>query len=233
MTMDEAYASETVRRFFDATGPFADIMRAANLPPGMVIIQRINLGLYAILGELHATANWRRIAEELWPFVEQRPVDRARPSGGGLAGRAPTRRLGERIHLTPPDPGSVPAGARESRRGRPVAEDGSATARTSDHEHGRTGQSDHEGAEQEPATEERVRGDALAARTTVRRLGLFRGHAAGRAVGVDERVDPTGEDEREWCPAVLHLRVLHRHRRRPRDRPRPRPGMPRRRPSTR
>ena len=73
MTMDEAYASETVRRFFDATGPFADIMRAANLPPGMVIIQRINLGLYAILGELHATANWRRIAEEIWPFVGRAP----------------------------------------------------------------------------------------------------------------------------------------------------------------
>ena len=43
------------------------------MPPGMVIIQRINLGLYAILGELHATANWRRIAEELWPFVDGAP----------------------------------------------------------------------------------------------------------------------------------------------------------------
>jgi hypothetical protein len=39
----------------------------------MVIIQRINLGLYAIFGELHATGNWRRLAEELWPFVDGPP----------------------------------------------------------------------------------------------------------------------------------------------------------------
>ena len=43
------------------------------MPPSFVIIQRINLGLYAILGQLHATANWRRIAEELWPFVDGPP----------------------------------------------------------------------------------------------------------------------------------------------------------------
>ena len=30
-------------------------------------------GLYAIFGQLHATANWRRISEELWPFVEGAP----------------------------------------------------------------------------------------------------------------------------------------------------------------
>ncbi len=33
-------------------GPFGEIMRAANVPPAFVIIQRINLGLYAVLGEL-------------------------------------------------------------------------------------------------------------------------------------------------------------------------------------
>ena len=72
-TIDEAYASETVRQVFDLTGPHGDIMKAANVPPSFVIIQRINLGLYAVLGELHATANWRRIAEEIWPFVDGAP----------------------------------------------------------------------------------------------------------------------------------------------------------------
>ena len=72
-TIDEAYASETVRQVFDLTGPHADIMKAANVPPSFVIIQRINLGLYAVLGELRATANWRRIAEEIWPFVDGAP----------------------------------------------------------------------------------------------------------------------------------------------------------------
>jgi len=34
-----------------------------------VILQRINLGLYAVLGSLNATANWRRMAAEMWPFA--------------------------------------------------------------------------------------------------------------------------------------------------------------------
>ncbi|MEL7209792.1 MAG: hypothetical protein AAGK32_16415, partial [Actinomycetota bacterium] len=72
-TIDAEYASETVRRMFDLTGPHAELIKAANVPPSFVIIQRINLGLYAILGQLHATANWRRIAEELWPFVDGPP----------------------------------------------------------------------------------------------------------------------------------------------------------------
>jgi len=68
-TITPEYASETVRRFFDASGPYGPIMKAANVPPSFVILQRINLGLYAILGQLRATAPWRRISEELWPFV--------------------------------------------------------------------------------------------------------------------------------------------------------------------
>ena len=72
-TVTGAYASESVRRIFDASGPYAEIQKAANLPPAFVIIQRINLGLYAILGELEATADWRGICEELWPFVDGPP----------------------------------------------------------------------------------------------------------------------------------------------------------------
>ncbi|MDZ7732796.1 MAG: AarF/ABC1/UbiB kinase family protein [Acidimicrobiia bacterium] len=69
----EEYASESVRRFFDPGGAHGEIMKAANLPPGFVIVQRINLGLYAIFARMGATANWRRIAEELWPTVERAP----------------------------------------------------------------------------------------------------------------------------------------------------------------
>ena len=74
LTMTRAYASETVSRMFDTSGDHGEIMKSANVPPSMVIIQRINLGLYAILGELGATANWRTIAEELWPWVAAEPV---------------------------------------------------------------------------------------------------------------------------------------------------------------
>ncbi len=81
-TITPEYASESIRRFFDLTGPHADIIRSANLPPSMVIIQRINLGLFALLGELRATANWRRIAEEIWPFADGAP---STPMGEAIA----------------------------------------------------------------------------------------------------------------------------------------------------
>jgi len=68
-TVEPEYSSETVRMYFDPNGPYAHVARAANVPPAFVITQRINLVLIAVLGRLRATANFRRIAEELWPFV--------------------------------------------------------------------------------------------------------------------------------------------------------------------
>jgi predicted unusual protein kinase regulating ubiquinone biosynthesis (AarF/ABC1/UbiB family) len=72
-TVTHEYASEMVRRYFDTTGPHGHVLKAANLPPTFVIIQRINLGLMAVLARLEARADWRRIAEELWPFVDGPP----------------------------------------------------------------------------------------------------------------------------------------------------------------
>jgi predicted unusual protein kinase regulating ubiquinone biosynthesis (AarF/ABC1/UbiB family) len=73
VTISPEWSSASVRRFMDPGGPYTDIMKQANLPPAFVIIQRINLGLFAVLGDLGATANWRRIAEELWPWVNGPP----------------------------------------------------------------------------------------------------------------------------------------------------------------
>ena len=72
-TITEEFATATVRHIFDPTGEYADIRKAANVPTDFVIIQRINLGLYAIFGQLNATGDWRRIAEELWPWVDGPP----------------------------------------------------------------------------------------------------------------------------------------------------------------
>ena len=66
MTITPAYASAIVKRFFDARSPLAPY---SDVPRTYAILQRINLGLYAVLGSINATANWRRIAEEIWPFV--------------------------------------------------------------------------------------------------------------------------------------------------------------------
>ena len=69
-TMTSDYASAVTRRFFDFRSPLAPYAR---IPRSYVILQRINLGLFALLGELSATADWRRIAEEIWPFVQAPP----------------------------------------------------------------------------------------------------------------------------------------------------------------
>jgi hypothetical protein len=74
VTITPEWSSQTVQRFFDPTGPYGEIAKAANLPASFVIIQRINLGLMAILGDLAATANFRRVAEELWPWVDRPPT---------------------------------------------------------------------------------------------------------------------------------------------------------------
>ncbi len=66
LTITSDYASSVVRRFFDLRSPVADYI---SVPQSYVILQRINLGLFAVLGELSATANWRAIAEEIWPFT--------------------------------------------------------------------------------------------------------------------------------------------------------------------
>jgi predicted unusual protein kinase regulating ubiquinone biosynthesis (AarF/ABC1/UbiB family) len=65
MTITSEFASSIVRRFFDARGPLAPY---SDVPRTYVVLQRINLGLYAVLGSLNATGNWRRMAAEMWPF---------------------------------------------------------------------------------------------------------------------------------------------------------------------
>ncbi len=67
------YASETLRHFFDANNP---VIKAANIPAPFVILQRINLGLYAVLAGLGSVADWRSVADEIWPFVGAPPSTR-------------------------------------------------------------------------------------------------------------------------------------------------------------
>jgi predicted unusual protein kinase regulating ubiquinone biosynthesis (AarF/ABC1/UbiB family) len=64
------FAIEALHRTFDPSGPHGDLMRWMNIPPAFVILNRIQWGLNAIMARLGATANWRRIAEELWPFTD-------------------------------------------------------------------------------------------------------------------------------------------------------------------
>ncbi|HEX3963390.1 MAG TPA: AarF/ABC1/UbiB kinase family protein [Trebonia sp.] len=69
-TMSSEYASSLARRYFDFGNPLAAY---ANIPRSYVILQRINLGVFAILGDMAATGDWRALAEEIWPFVQAPP----------------------------------------------------------------------------------------------------------------------------------------------------------------
>ncbi len=92
VTWSGEYASRIVRHTFDRSSP---ISQFATVPRAFVFIQRINLGLYALLGELRATGNYRRMAEELWPFVQGPPsTPMAQAEGPWLATRT--------VALTPP-----------------------------------------------------------------------------------------------------------------------------------
>jgi predicted unusual protein kinase regulating ubiquinone biosynthesis (AarF/ABC1/UbiB family) len=66
MEWSGAYATSIVRHTFDRTSAIAQY---ATVPKSFVFIQRINLGLYALLGQLRSSGNYRRISEELWPMT--------------------------------------------------------------------------------------------------------------------------------------------------------------------
>lgn len=86
-TFTHEFARKTVQRLLMSDGAVA---KFGNVPPNAVIIQRINVGLYSILADLEATANWRRIAEELWPWVDGPPsTDLGRAEAEWATSRAP------------------------------------------------------------------------------------------------------------------------------------------------
>lgn len=73
LTIDASYAAAGVKHLFDASGPYAELKRWLNVPPSFVVLQRITLGLMGLFARLGATADWRRLAMEVWPFVGAGP----------------------------------------------------------------------------------------------------------------------------------------------------------------
>lgn len=89
LRVSKEYASETIRRFFDASDP---VVRKANVPPAFAVLQRINLGLYAILADLGSTRDWRSVADEIWPWVGAVPTtELGRAEAEWRAERPPAR----------------------------------------------------------------------------------------------------------------------------------------------
>ncbi len=74
VTFDEDYAAGGVQHLFDMNGPYGELMKHLNVPPSFVVVQRITLGLMGLFAQLRPTANWHRIATELWPFTSAPPT---------------------------------------------------------------------------------------------------------------------------------------------------------------
>ena len=72
-TYTAEYARETLKRTFDLAGPHTEMMKWFNLPPAFIVLNRIQWGLNAVLASLDATRNWRRISNELWPWIDGPP----------------------------------------------------------------------------------------------------------------------------------------------------------------
>lgn len=90
-TFNEEYAQAGVKAIFETGGEFGELKKTLNVPPSFVVLQRINLGVISLFAQLQATQNWRRVAEEVWPFVGASP---STPMGETIErwGRASKRR---------------------------------------------------------------------------------------------------------------------------------------------
>lgn len=70
-TVTPDYSARLLYKTFDARTNA--ILKHTNVPPTFALIQRINLGLFSLMGKLEATANWRAISEELWVWTDAEP----------------------------------------------------------------------------------------------------------------------------------------------------------------
>lgn len=68
MQVTSEYSARLLYKTFDARTN--EILKHTNVPPTFALIQRINLGLFSLMGRLEATANWRAISEEMWLWTD-------------------------------------------------------------------------------------------------------------------------------------------------------------------
>lgn len=73
VTIDSDYAERGMKQLFDLNSEHSELMKQLSVPPVLVVLQRITVGLMGILAQLDASANWRAISEEIWPFSQNVP----------------------------------------------------------------------------------------------------------------------------------------------------------------
>lgn len=63
-TFTREYVASVVQATLVVSGPYSDVVRHLTLPPQQVLLNRIHLGLSALLARLGATGNWAEIMDE-------------------------------------------------------------------------------------------------------------------------------------------------------------------------
>jgi hypothetical protein len=63
-TFTRKFVGETLAKILDLNGPYAEVIRAINMPPSFVILDRVVWGVSALLGKLEATGPWKGIMLE-------------------------------------------------------------------------------------------------------------------------------------------------------------------------
>ena len=66
VTIDPELVRSSIAAASDPRSEFYDLMRRQNLPANELMGRRMESGVLAVLGQLRATRNWRRIAGEWW-----------------------------------------------------------------------------------------------------------------------------------------------------------------------
>ncbi len=63
-TFTGEFAAEVIRSTMDPSSPYADVLRKLNLPPDYLLLNRIQWGLYSVLGRLESSGDWPAIRDE-------------------------------------------------------------------------------------------------------------------------------------------------------------------------
>ena len=99
------YAAEMVSQFFDLSSSRRACRSTPTCRREFVILQRINLGLYAILARLEARPDWLAIARSCGPSTRRAAVDRTWAPRKRLAGRAKLTRRDAQPEVDDHEPG--------------------------------------------------------------------------------------------------------------------------------
>ncbi|HWD08410.1 MAG TPA: AarF/ABC1/UbiB kinase family protein [Actinomycetota bacterium] len=69
-TFTREFIAERTATMLDPRNPWWSFLRQLNLPRWGILVYRLELGLFAVLAQLGATANWHRIVLEFWNVAE-------------------------------------------------------------------------------------------------------------------------------------------------------------------